>query len=204
MERDDTACTLRRFLEDRFSLQFLSAPPPVGLKQTEDWINQIALAYGREKRAKRLISEISASYSRRLETLRPVLKGKRVLIFTYLQELDWLLETILDLGMNVEKLCLYNSCIKQAFSSRLSEIPAEINYSASRRDHDIEECRPDLVLSNYLPSRMIQGINYAVVPLCPRLGWSTGLDHAELWARNSLIPFVEGWRHDQKLFSTLS
>ncbi len=204
METDDTARTLQKFLQDRFSLEFLPAPPPIGLKQTEAWIHQIAGAYGKDEQAKQLMSQISARYAQQIEELKPILKGKRVLLFTYLQELDWLLETIFDLEMRIEKLCLYNSCINETFSSRFAGIPVETNYPGSRRDRDVEEYRPDLVLSNYLPPRMVEGITYSVVPLCPKLGWSTGLDYARVWARNILIPFVEGWRYDQELFATLS
>ncbi|MDA2929947.1 AAA family ATPase [Acidobacteria bacterium AH-259-O06] len=203
VETDDTARTLQKFLQDQFSVNFIAAAPPIGLTQTQRWIEQIAHTYGKQRQAERVIGAISSQYERSLAELKTVLKNKRVLIFTYLQELDWLLETLADLEMSVEKLCLYNSCVKESFSSRLGEIAVETDYPGCRRDQDIEQYRPDLVLSNYLPPRMIEGITYSVIPLCPKLGWSAGIDHAHVWARNIRIPFVEGWRYDQKLFPAL-
>lgn len=203
-ETDDTARTLQQFLEDCFSVNFIAAAPPIGFQETRTWIGQVAAAYGKQNLAGSLTNEISEEYGRSLEELRPLLKNKQVLIFTYLQELDWLLETVLDLGMRVEKLCLFNSCVKESFSSRFSGFPVEINYPGPQRDRDIEECRPDLVLCNYLPPRMIDGVAYSLIPLCPPIGWSAGIDQAHSWIRQMRIPFVEGWRYDQKLFASLS
>lgn len=202
METDDTAQTLRRFMEDQLAIQFIPASPPLGLYQTKIWIEEVADSYGAD--GANLVRDITARYLERVKELKPRLKGKRVLIFTYLQELDWLLETLLDLEMKIEKLCLYDSCVKESFSSRFSGLPVESGFEGSRRDGEIESCRPDLVLSNYLPPRLSEGVAYSVIPLCPQLGWSTGLDQAETWARNLRIPFVEGWRHDQKFFAALS
>lgn len=124
------------------------------------------------------------------------------MVISYNHNIDWLLETAFDVGMEVVRVGILNytqdSVVKTRFANA---IDFQTNYTPNQRSVDIEKYKPDLVLSNYAATGMPATSRYDTLPLCPDIGFESGLAIANRWVRVLQGPQVEGWQHDCRLFS---
>jgi nitrogenase iron protein NifH len=160
----------------------------------------LARHFGNEEVAETILDRLATIYREKLEEIRGHLEGKRLMIFTWHYDVDWIIELAFDLGMEVCKVCVFNKPdygrdkeIRTRFGDR---IIFETDYPPSRRYAEIEEQAPDLVIANYIPSGMPSSAHYDTFSFCPDVGFFSGLKVAERWRRILLTPSVEGWRGD--------
>lgn len=198
---DPVAFEVKNFLSSKYGAPFLESPPPLGFYDTEDFVRRLASEFSRDKESDELVSKAKRRYWSRVDKLKRTLSGKKMMIFSYAQNLDWLLSTLRDVEAKIVKVCLYDSCIENTFRSRFDDVPVETGYDAAKRLDDIQDHMPDLVLTNYVPKETVKGVHYDVLPLCPPNGFQVGLDYAEAWSKKMRVPFMEGWREDAKLFN---
>ncbi len=192
----DAPClTVRRYLEQRFTLPFFDEPWPVGFAASERWILHLGEILGQPETARAYLEEKGQTYAELCEGLRVHFRGVRVLIAAYEGQVDWVAESLTDLGAEVIKIGLFESCQNEFLPCSALAVPVEADYSAEKRFRDIEELRPDLVLTNYVPRQVPAGIGVTSLPLQPQAGFFGPLAHAQRWVL-ALYPFVEGWRQD--------
>ena len=193
---------LTRFLADRFHSVFAKTPFPVGRWESEQWIREIAAFFNKSESAENLILQQKLRYDHKIEPLKGQLSGKRLMVISYNHNIDWLLETAFDVGMEVVRVGILNytqdSVVKTRFANA---IDFQTNYTPDQRSVDIENYKPDLVLSNYAATGMPATSRYDTLPLCPDIGFESGLAIANRWVRVLQGPQVEGWQHDRRLFS---
>lgn len=199
--RDYTGNLLADFFSQEYGSQFFEHPFPVGFLETRRWLTELADFFRRPVAAERLIRENRRVYGERMEKLKPVLGGKRLMIITYNHNLDWILKTALDAGMQIVKLCILNFSQDEGFTTSLSvPLPVEENYDRVRREEDILACQPDILLSNYESSVTYGSCVADTIPMCPDVGFFSGLLMVERWAKLLELNLQGEWKNDERLF----
>lgn len=199
---DYTGRILEDFFRQEYGCRFFDLPFPVGFRETADWLTGLAEFFGRRQAAAELVREGRAAYEARIEALRPQLAGKRVMIVSYNHELDWLLEAILDAGMEIVKLGVLNFSQDEGFHTRLqAELPLEEPYDPGRRDADIRRLRPDVLLGNYEAASTDTTCISDAIPMCPDVGFFSGVKLLERWAALMGLQLEGGWRQDERLLA---
>jgi nitrogenase iron protein NifH len=188
---------LRSFFSQRLGSVFSAHPFPVGFTETDQWLRDIAAYFDKTSTALDLVDRHRDRYKVEIHGFRPRLKGKKVMIVSYIHDVDWILETAFDLGMIVEKVGILNYSQDHLFRTRFRDrFELETDYTAEKRDKDLERIRPDLLLCNYVPKRLPVPVHIDGIPLCPDVGFYSGLFLARRWTALLKSPLREGWRDD--------
>jgi nitrogenase molybdenum-iron protein alpha/beta subunit len=157
----------------------------------------LAERFSAEDAAAELIGMQRQIYNHEISRIRPLLKGKRVIISSFSPNVDWLLETAFDLGMHVIKVGLAVSPETVDFRTRyVGMLSLEYDYGADDREQDIVDLAPDLVLSNYMTPSQAEGFYQDSIPITPDVGFMSGLVMAQRWSRLFRLPVIEGWKND--------
>ena len=200
--RDYTGKILEDFFIKEYGASFFEKQFPIGFKETSDWLLALGKRFDASDEAKSIISENEIIYQNRIKSVRPKLKGKKLMIITYNHELDWILNAALDCGMKIVKICVLNFSQDEGFRSSLPEIDGiEVveNYDKDERSSDIKRLKPDIILSNYEPVSE-QSYITDTIPMCPDNGFFTGLEMVERWSRLFSKSKEGEWLNDRKLF----
>jgi nitrogenase molybdenum-iron protein alpha/beta subunit len=189
--------TLQRFFEDRYGAGFASMPFPLGFRQTERWLLEIGEVFGRRGQAEQLVAARRGQYENRAAQLRPELSGKRVFIVTQNRHIDWVLDTALDLNMEIVRVGVLDSVWDDEVRTRYSgRIPFVVPYRREQRLPDIRELKPDLTLTDFRWNAAPEGARISTIPFGFDVGFFSGITLAERWRDILRAPAREGWRHD--------
>jgi nitrogenase iron protein len=198
---DYTTMTLQRFFTEEYGARFLDQALPVGFGQCAAWLRGLGEFFSRQAQAEQIIAESRADYDAGVARLRPALAGKRLMVITYNHELDWILETALDVGMEIVKVGVLDYSQDEGFRTKLDgPLPVEENYDRARRAADIAALRPDVLLSNYASSVADRVPVADTIPMCPDLGFDSGLKLAARWETLLRLDTRGDWRDDARLF----
>jgi nitrogenase iron protein len=199
---DYTGKLLRDFFTREYGSVFFDRAFPVGFDDTSEWLRGVAAHFGRSGAAEALIAENARRYETEIAALRPALAGKRLMVLTYNHELDWILKTALDAGMDIVKIGILNFSQDEGFRTRLTvPLPVEENYDRDNRAGDIAQFGPDVLLTNYASSVSDDVPVADTIPMCPDAGFDSGLKLAKRWARLLRLNLKGGWRRDAGLFN---
>lgn len=193
--------TIKQFLENEYKADFIKRPFPIGFKQTRNWLAEIADVFNKSVRINEIIDKYKIYYQEGIKKLKLLLENKKLMIITYNHDIDWLIETIFDLNMKITKVCILNYSQDNIFRTDFKgKFKIEENYDPEKRKNDIEKLKPDLVLSNYTSSALGGSVCTDTIPLCPDVGFFSGLEIAKRWAGLISFDLKEGWKKDEKLF----
>jgi nitrogenase iron protein len=193
---------MRDFLQEEYGAEFMKSPFPVGFYDTRKWLYELASHFGKEACVEGIIKKYQAIYQARIKELKPILKNKRLMVITYNHDIDWILEPVLDAGMEIARVCILNYSQDNLFTTRFTgKFPVEENYDQKKRLEDIKREKPDILLSNYNSSAIDSEICCDTIPLCPDTGFFSGLEMARRWAEIYRINLTEGWKKDEVLFN---
>jgi nitrogenase iron protein len=195
--------TLMDFFADRFHVPALRAPLPLAFAQTATFTGVLGSTFGCEQRADELINRARLDYERQVAELRKLWDGKKIMIFSSIANVDWLISTLLDLKANLQKVCFSRLFYLQVIheSEFKDKIDIEHDYPLENREKDILKYNPDLVLMNFRSKQAsTKHIPQDVFPFCPAYGFNSGLEIVRNWTSKLRVPFTEGWRNDEKLF----
>lgn len=194
---EDSGKVLQEYLENEFGTEFFGLPFPVGFRETAEWVELLAERFSAEDAATELIGMQRKIYNHEISRIRPLLKGKQVIISSFSPNVDWLLETAFDLGMHVIKVGLAVSPETVDFRTRyVGMLSLEYDYGADNRERDIVDMAPDLVLSNYMTPTQAEDVYQDSIPMTPDVGFMSGLVMAQRWSRLFRLPVIEGWKND--------
>lgn len=200
---DHLGRVLQAFLVERFGATFAQSPFPVGFTETTRWLRELAAFFGRPQRAEATIERAHTQYARGIRQLRSGLAGRRLMIVTYNHDLDWIVEAALDAGMELVKVGILNSIEDHGFRTRYNgQFAVETGYTPEQRDADLERLAPHLLLSSYTPAGAVLPLHCDTIPLCPDVGFFSGLHLVRRWATLLKAPIVEGWRNDRVLVTS--
>lgn len=95
---------------------------------------------------------------------------------------------------------MLNSIADHGFRSRYAgQFPVETGYPPEQRDADITVLKPQLLLASYPPDGL--ALHVDSIPICPDVGFFSGLRLARRWATLLKAPLQEGWRNDRALLA---
>jgi nitrogenase iron protein NifH len=196
---EPTIHALTDFLNAYFNTETLKAPLPVAFEQTAEFTRAVARRFGKETAAQKLVAEAKTAYEEELARLTSFFAGKNALIFISLEDnVDWLTSTLTDLHVNATKICfptLYSPQRRPKSKSRFKADAVPID----KFEEAIQLNRPDFVLTAG-PLLKMAGVPCDSFPLSPLYGFTSGLDYAKKLYFKLKIPFIDGWRNDEKLF----
>ena len=199
--KDYTGKLLENFFKEEYGSAFFDKPFPVGFAETETWLRGVADFFGRPAAAETIISEHKERYEHEIEALRPILKDKKLMIITYNHELDWILRTAVDIGIEIVKIGILNFSQDEDFRSTLNiSFPVEKNYDRNNRKKDLELYKPDILLTNYASSIADEVCVADTIPMCPDIGFNAGIILAQRWAKLMRLNLKGAWRQDERLF----
>lgn len=201
--KDYTGIILEDFFKKEYGSEFYEDPFPVGFAETESWLKGVGKFFGKEREAEEITKQNRRIYRERIGNVRKSLAGKKLMVVTYNHDLDWILKTAMDAGMDIVKLCILNNSQDEGFRSRLPETAAiekEENYDRENRVRDLKKYRPDILLSNYKTAADRQYCITDTIPMCPDVGFFSGLEMAERWAGLFNMNLEGEWQNDRKLF----
>jgi nitrogenase iron protein len=194
--------TIRRFLEDEFGAPFFDAPFPVGFHETSEWTRRIGEFFGREDVALGILADGKARYDEEIATIRPWLEGKRLMMITYSHEIDWILHTACDLGMEIAFVGILSFSQENLFRTRFEDRIRELSipYDNAKRAADLARVAPDLFLTNYASIEHDGMTLTDTIPLCPAAGFLSGVFYARRWSALFRMNLKEGWKEDEPLY----
>ena len=198
---DYSSQLMGQLIRDEFGGQVFERAFPVGFDETADWLREIGAYFGREQVAEEIIAQKEQEYRKALDQLRPALEGKRLMVLTYNCELDWILKTALDLGMDIVRIGVMSYSQDKGFRTRLDvDLPVIEDYDRSARADEIKKLAPDVLLSNYSTPLGDDVPAADIIPMCPDIGFQSSIKLARRWARLLAIRLKGGWRNDGNLF----
>lgn len=201
--RDYTGMLLEDFFKREYHLNFLERGFPVGFEDTREWLLEIGEFFGKTTIANRIIEVQKEIYFSRMEKVRPILQGKKLMIVTYNHEIDWIIEAAMDAGMEIVKIGILNFSQDEGFRTRLNlETEVEENYNRDRLNQDVAMYQPDIFLSNYSSSMENKELLQDTIPMCPDVGFFSGLLMMERWTKLLDMNLQGEWKDDEVLFKS--
>lgn len=198
---DHLGRVLQHFLVEHFNLTFAERPFPVGFTETQQWLYEVARFFARDHQAETMTEQMHQQYQHHMRLLRRHMEGKRLMIVTYSHDIDWIVEAALDAGIDIVKVGILNYVEDYGFRTRYTQhFDVETGYSAEKRDADMQQLKPHLLLSTYTPAHAVLPFHVDTIPLCPDVGFFSGLRLVQRWSTLLKAPIQEGWRHDRSLF----
>ncbi|MCT4620797.1 MAG: AAA family ATPase [Marinisporobacter sp.] len=193
---------MKDFFKEEYGANFSERPFPVGFSETKRWLYEIAKSFHKKEKVDHVIKLYESLYEEEIEKVKPYLKGKRIMIVTYNHRIDWIIETALKLDMEIIKLCILNYSQENLFRTKFKdEFEIELNYDQNKRSEDIKKLNPQIVISNYTSKALDGAAMTDTIPLCPDVGFFSGLNLAKRWAGLFKMNLREGWKEDEGLFS---
>lgn len=194
---DDSNLVLRDFLIDRFDVAFFEYPFPIGFRETAAWLKALKQYSDSKVDIEPLIEVEKLKYETEIKKYRPFLRNKKLLVNSYSRRIDWILDVAFDLGMEVVKVGMLKSSTDDIIRSRYAGLfEVEYDYDSEKRQKDIRELCPDLVLSNYPPAFATEGVHHDSIPLVPEVGFDISIKLAKRWGQFIRLPATEGWKYD--------
>ncbi|MDY2959787.1 MAG: nitrogenase component 1 [Hornefia sp.] len=199
---DYTGKMLGDYFEKEYGAEIFRKPFPVGFDNTAKWLRALGQRVGKSEGVEEIIKSEQEAYNSRIAKLRPVLNGKKVLVITYNHELDWILKTAIDAGMEIVKIGILSFSQDEGFRSELDlNCPVELEYEKEKRTEDVERYKPDVLLTNYASSIADKVRISDIIPMCPEVGFESGVKTVERWAQLMKLNRKGDWTGDAEIFN---
>jgi nitrogenase molybdenum-iron protein alpha/beta subunit len=195
--------SIREFMEKEYGAEFFEEPFPVGFAAASRWTRRLGKKFHRtEAQIDAVLADYRKRYFAEIEKLKPKLRGKRVMIITVTQNIDWALQTALDAGMEIAFVGILPYSQENLFKTELEGSIAEllVGYDPANRNADIERIKPDLLLSPFPSAEDLGTVYQDTISYSPNAGFFSGLVLARRWAEIFNMNLQEGWRKDEGLF----
>ena len=199
---------MAKHLRERFGTELGQYPFPRGFRETAIWLRDIAEFFGIQDRVERCLAVHQAAYEATISECRKVLAGKRVLVFSGGQGCDWILDVMLDCGIEVPLV---------AVMSRLEDIhrplrykdrlPMEFSFHPDRRREVFDAIRPDAVFAGSRHELPEEAVTLDTVGVTEEdVGFGAEQILARRWANLLATGLREQWRrsftpHDMRLMA---
>lgn len=194
---------IKEMLLSRFKdLKFFKYAFPVGFSKTKDWIIELSKLYNKEDISKQIIADYKNIYLEEVKKHREKLKGKKLMLIVYNQDIDWFLETIIDLNIDIIFIGVLDHSQEDIFYTNYSKYISNINLSYNKENlyKDIDRFKPDILLTNYASINVIKNIYTDTIPLSPSVGFFSALNIIKKWTEHFDGNLVEGWKKDEDIF----
>ncbi|MDR1029894.1 MAG: AAA family ATPase [Treponema sp.] len=194
---------IQSFLESQFQVEFFADPFPIGFRESCAWVRKLGRYFHKDPElAENLVSRYTRQYEGEIHRIKPILAGKSMMVITYNQNIDWILQTAYDLAMDIAFVGILNFSQDTDFTTTFHGHIRELHlaYEQDKRHADIRRIQPDLLLTNYGFPDQDPCIMTDLIPLSPVAGFLSGLVLALRWSEMVKMNLQEGWRQDELLF----
>ena len=196
------ALELKEHLEKEYGCRFLDAPLPIGLQATSEWLMALGEFFDCREKAREIIQHERRRYDEAIQRVSRQLKGKKVFLTAINARMDWLLDTVLDAGMEFCHIGVLNymrtPLIVTEDPQRLkmiTEITSPVDTAKLQK-----ELRPDIVISAYTVPKGEDDAIYDVIPMLPDLGIMSAVVILERWISLMETNRKGSWENDRELF----
>ncbi len=169
---------------------------PRGFRETEVWLREIGAFFGIEARVEELLAPERERYLAAMVACRPVLQGKRIVLFTRGQPVDEIIDAALDTGMEVVLVGVMSREEDCLFRTRhANRVPVRFSLHPDERLHIVRRERIDAVFTmtqHDLPPEVV----FLDTVGAYHAGFGTCAELARRWVRLFQAPLHEGWRRD--------
>ncbi|WP_455502697.1 nitrogenase component 1 [Blautia sp.] len=198
---DELGNQLQKIFEEKYEIRFLDGELPKGFSETADWLRTIGKLYGKTREAEQVIEEKQLQYRQKIEALKPLYEGKKVIFFLNNKNIDWIFELSRDLGWDVAETILIGSKEDRTADWR-HQFSKDWDSNLAKLKKAVSEKNPDLVLLNHplgqacIPDHIFT----ANLTRDVNTGFFAGTDCALRWSQ-LLENSLEGrWKHDKSIF----
>ncbi len=200
VDNDRSSVNIAKVVNRKLGVPVDMEPLPVGIREYKRFSEKIGNEFGMSEKANETYETEEKRYFSEIESLKPKLKGKKVLIEDkFTQNIDWLIELLLDLDMEVIMVGVgpvHRWKEKRKDSKYSSEgIPFKYDYTLEDMLLDIGELYPDIVLSDSGLTDI--GNVYHTTYSRPGPGLNGVLDYGRKFRDLVSVPMKEGWREVQ-------
>ena len=168
------------------------AAMPVGMHDYMEWLQELGRFFGKADVAEQEAARVRERYRAFVEVHRPRMEGTRIMVVWKIGgNPDWLLDALNDVGADVMRIGFFPSTRKSGGRPD-SRYEVVSDYSEERLAADMEELRPDLLISD-ISRKVPEGVRFArlsrVGPGCNGL-----FEYIRYLEGVMRLPTVEGWR----------
>ncbi len=193
---------LKDWLTEKYKVHFFDKALPIGYIETESFLRDIAAFFGCEDLVDNVLEEEKEEYLKDIESLKERLCGRKVLMTTINANIDWLMDTAEDAGVEFVWIGVLNYLrqnVKVTSNPKRKEIVQEV-FGREEIFKAIEELKPDIVITNYTDNVPVGEYIIDSLPMTQRVGFGSGLDVLDRWAL-LLENRREGeWINDREFF----
>ncbi|MDR2846063.1 MAG: AAA family ATPase, partial [Candidatus Methanoplasma sp.] len=193
---DPSSRGVAKILENKFGVTVENELLPCGMYEFRRFTEKIEKEFGIGKKAKDVLAEEERIYNRTIADLRKRLEGKRVMLEVwYMHGVDWLIELVQDLGMEIVLVGVAPDrwWHEKRARSRFEDSVKFVNdYTMEDMLADAASLAPDLILSDGGRSGLA-GIRHTSY-VRAGVGVRGALRFAQEIADVMSVPAVEGWR----------
>lgn len=170
---------------------------PVGIHDYAEWIRRMGEFTGKADEAEREVARAESEYRSLVDVHRPRIEGTRVIITWKMgNNPDWLLDTLNDLGAEVLRIGFAPNPRKAGYTPD-SRHPVTADYTDDDLSRDLEEMRPDLLISDIVKP-VPDGVSFAKLNRIG-VGYRQVFEYIQYLENTMRLPDVEGWRRGRTI-----
>ena len=198
---DDMAKGVAKVLEKKIGIGVEEDLLPCGMYELKKFAERIGEAFGIQEEAAEIVRKEETEYKEAISELRGRLEGKRVFIeSSYIHSIDWLIELIQDLGMEIVFVGFAPVREWKAEKRKDSRFEGKVKFTRDYWPDDIcadaERYRPDIIIGDSGRSGLANVHHISFVRA--GVGVKCVIKFAREIADIMAAPPVEGWRIDGK------
>ena len=200
IDNDRSSRKIAGLVSNKLGVPVDMEPLPTGIKAYKKFSEKIGKDMLIQEKAAMIAAEEERKYFSEIDKLRPKLQGKKVLIEDrFTQNIDWLIELVLDLGMDIVALGIGPTHFwkeKRPDPKGLPEgVPLKQEYLLEDLLSDIRKYSPDVVLSDsgIIDLAEVRHTMYSR----PAPGLTDVLKFGRHIGDLVCVPVMEGWRKVQ-------
>ena len=199
----EDSMNMKSWMQQKWGCTFLDEALPIGAEATIRWLRKVTAFFdeGDSSRADALIEGEWERYREGIRSLRPALAGRKIMITTINVNIDWLLQVVTDLQMEVVSIGVMNYLHTELAVSRTPDrYPIDEHFPWEQMEERIREAQPDILLSNYTPQMDTGATVIDAIPMQPQIGFGSGLAVARRWTSLLKKRMRGGWQNDRELY----
>jgi len=187
-----------QYLQERFGMEFLDKPFPVGRLATVEWLQAFGAIIDKTDEAEKIIERENLFFTRNLRQIGEPVAGKTVIV-SGTGDFRWLVDLTSGLGLKIIQANIVGrvddetfKILNSFFECRVSTVELRENWEEVAAE--VNKLRPNFCLSTARIPTTENGVAYTSLPIVAPVSFNGALRLAREWVSEIRHPFKEGWR----------